>query len=134
MLAIEYKLYTQNQKMIQIIKDKSDLRTGNLVLVDSLVLPPNFIAAQPQRLGDGWEDYLNKGFDNCAFLNITEIDMIQLFGEKLEKNGVKVFEIEKEGFRNLPKWEMTYKDNRAEVSFMHQVQNYFEDWTGQKLI
>ena len=120
--------------MIKIIKDKSELRTGNLVFVDSIVIPPNFITAQPQMLGDGWEDVLNKEWDNCAFLNANEEYMKALFGENLEKSGVKVELILKEDIDSFPKWKMTYKGNSAEVSFIHQVQNRFEDWIGVKLI
>jgi len=52
----------------------------------------------------------------------------------LQKNGVKVEQIEKETVDTFPKWKMTYNSNSAEVSFIHQVQNIYEDWTGEKLI
>lgn len=120
--------------MIEIIKDKNGLRKGNLILVDNVVLPPNFIAAEPQILGDGWEEAVNKKWDNCAFLNAKEEYMIELFGGDFEKNGVKVEQLEKEGFFTLPKWKMTYKGKSEEVSFIHQVQNNYEDWTGEKIV
>jgi len=120
--------------MIQIIKDKSELRTGNLIFVDSIVFPPNFITAQPQMLGDGWENVINKEFDNCAFLNAKEQYMKDLFGDDLEKNGVKVEQLEKEGFDTFPKWRMKHKEMTKEVSFIHQVQNIYEDWTGERLL
>ncbi len=120
--------------MIQIIKDKSELRKGNLILVDSMVIPPNFITAQPQMLGEGFEDAINKDWENCAFLNAKEQYMKDLFGDELEKNGVKVEQIEKDGFDTFPKWKMTYKDKAVEVSFIHQVQNNYEDWTGERLL
>lgn len=119
--------------MIQIIKDKSELRKGNFIFVDSIVIPPNFITAHPQMLGDGWEDAINKEFDNCAFLNAKEQYMKELFGEDLKKNGVKAEQLEKEGIDNFPKWKMTYNGNVQEVSFIHQVQNIYEDWTGERL-
>lgn len=120
--------------MIQIIKDKTELRKGNLIFVDSMVTPPNFITAQPQMLGDGWEDAINKEWDNCAFLNVKEQYMKDLFGDELEKNGVKVEQLEKEAFNAFPKWKMTFKDSSKEVSFIHQVQNTYEDWTGETLL
>jgi len=121
-------------KMIQIIKDKTELRKGNLIFVDHMVIPPNFITAQPQMLGDGWEDAINKEWDNCAFLNAKEQYVKDLFGDELEKNGVKVEQLEKEGFDTFPKWTMTFNENTKEVSFIHQVQNTYEDWTGESLL
>lgn len=118
---------------ITVIKDTSELRKGNLILVDDMVTPPNFICATPQMLGDGFEEAINKEFDNCAFLNAEERYMKSLFGSNLEKNGVKVNQIEKGGFCP-PKWEMTYKNESKEVSFIHQAQNCYQDWTGEPLI
>jgi len=120
--------------MIQVIKDKTELRQGNLILVDSTVIPPNFITAQPQMLGNGWEDAINKEWDNCAFLNANEKYMKDWLIEKLEKNGIGVTLLEKEGFDNLPKWRLTFNGNTKEISFFHQVQNAFEDWTGNRLL
>ena len=120
--------------MIKIIKDKSELRKGNLIFVDSIVIPPNFITAQPQMLGDGWENAINKDFDNCAFLNAKKQYMKDLFGDELEKNGVKVEQLQKEEFGTFPKWKMTFNGSSKEVSFIHQVQNAYEDWTGERLL
>jgi hypothetical protein len=121
-------------KMIRIIKDKTELRKGNLIFVDSIVFPPNFITAKPQILGDGWEEDINKEWENCAFLNAKEQYMKDLFGNEMEKNEVKVEQLEKEDFDTFPKWKMSYKKETKEASFIHQVQNNYEDWTGEKLI
>jgi len=119
--------------MIQIIKDETELRKGNLILFDGFVVPPNFIAAQPQMLADGFEGKINKKWNNCAFLNAKEQYIVDLFGCGLEKNGVKIRQLEEEAFNKFPKWEMTYKNEVAEVSFIHQVQNNYEDWTGEDI-
>lgn len=119
--------------MIQIIKDKSELRKGNLILIDDLVFPPNFITAQPQILGEGFEEHINKDFDNCAFLNLKDEHIKELFPTG-EKNGFAISKIADPKINELPKWKITHGDNFKEISFVHQLQNFYFDWTNENLL
>ena len=50
--------------------------------------------------------------------------MFHLFGvEKVQESALNKF----------PIWKISCGERTAEISFIHQLQNYYEDWTGVKL-
>ena len=132
--------------MIQLVKSPKELRLGNLIFVDRFVFPPNFIAAQPSIVGEGFEDSINDKTQNVAYLNATQKWMRQLFTEEKDgclcKGKFIAEKVQDEGHMEFPLWKISYKKKiffffpktyKAEIQFIHEVQNYYKDWVGEEL-
>lgn len=123
--------------MLQLIKKPDGLRAGNLILVDSFAFPPNFICAKPMGLGEDFESLLNEKTDNCAFLNLEEMLIKQLLPDEKEdmfwKDGFSAKKVHDASFDKFPKWKIKFKKTTTEISFMHELQNFYKDWTGSEL-
>ena len=126
--------------MIQLIKSAEGFRIGNFVFVDEFVFPPNFIVASPKILVEGFEAILNKEKNNIACLNADE-KWMDFFLQTINNNNrhLKMFhsfgveKVQESGFEKFPIWKISCGEKTAEISFIHQLQNYYEDWTGVKL-
>lgn len=135
--------------MFKLIKSPEGLRLGNLIFVDSFVFPPNFICAQPVHLGEGFEQCFNADTIDAAYLNADYKWMKQLLpvedngilsrdgftAEKVQESvSVSINETPTDSFGQLPKWKIKFEANEAEISFIHELQNYYKDWTGKEII
>lgn len=127
--------------MLQLIKNPDGLRIGNLIFVDSIVFPPNFITARPTLIGEGFENAFNEEPSNCAYLNAEDKWMKQLLTE--EKDGKlcngeftaeKIYEPKGMFDEKFTTWKIKFGENEAEISFIHELQNYYFDWTHSHLL
>ena len=127
--------------MIKIIKTTEGLRAGNLVFVDSFVFPPNFMTVRPMLLDESFEKYINEDNVNIAYLNADEKYMNQLLSDngngkyiKGDFTAEKIYEPTSSFDDKLITWKIKYGDNESEISFIHELQNYYFDWVGFPLL
>ena len=131
------KFNFKNNNMFRLIKNPDGLRSGNLIFVDAMVFPPNFMLAEPAKLEGEWEPHFNKATDNCAFLNAEEkwIKLLLQEGENgvFLKGDFTAVKVQDGEFRKFPVWEVKFKGKMANISFIHELQNYYKDWVGDDL-
>ena len=122
---------------LKLIKSSDGLRLGNMIMVDSFSSPPNFNVPQTVALGEGFEGHFNENTRNCAYLNADERTVKELLPDESQgvysRGGFSATLICAEDFNNFNRWRVCFKNNTAEVSFIHELQNIFKDWTGNDL-
>lgn len=122
----------------KLIKSPEGLREGNLIFVDSTVFPPNFICAKIEILGKEFEKSFTLETMNCAYLNAEERYIKDLFPEEKEKifykGEFKIKKLQDGDYHNFIKWKIEFEEYNAEISFIHELQNYYFDWTQIELL
>lgn len=125
---------------LKLIKNAIGLRQNNFIFVDNMVIPPNFITAKPMRVGDDLETLFNEDTNNCAYLNISKKYIVEVFGENddgefvLDGFVIKPILIPEPFDFEYPIWEISFNEHHAKISFFHELQNYYFDWTGKELV
>lgn len=130
--------------VFRIITSKEGLRPDNIILVDEFVFPANFICAQLRRLPSDpeLEELFADPFPkNMAYANLSLSRFENIFDYREKLNyprpagkfiGECLINGDKEN--DVWMWRISYGENFAEISFLHELQNFFEDWTGLKLL
>lgn len=115
--------------------NQRELRIGNYVLYDSIVIPPNFITARPTRLTEFPTKEYFEIPEVCPFapIPLTEEWLVKFGFDKIEwadneyyRNGYTV-KIE-EGYTSV--W---FQTSEIEIKYVHQLQNLIFALTGQEL-
>ncbi len=129
--------------IVRIITSPEGLRKGNFILWDSFVMPPNFVCARPARLNTGFEEPIRNppaGGIDVAYLNLTKEYAKELLSEGNGKDlfwtGSFIAQLKNPEHLGdeFPKWSICFGVKYAEISFVHELQNYYEDWINLPLV
>lgn len=113
-----------------------DFREGNIVFVDNVTRPANFLCGEPMALEKGFEEYITKN-KNVVCLMINDY-WLSKFSFKKE-NGVYIRQnlsvecIKPDTAFAKGLWRVLFEDKFKEISYVHELQNIYQDWLNEKL-